>query len=48
MRRLIAPLTILTILVIPQLTFGSDLEEFKAAVERFSQAFNSMDADAIA
>ena len=38
---------ILALLLIPQLTFSSDLDEFKAAVEKHYQAYNSMDVDTI-
>jgi len=48
MKRLLISTTILTLLLIPKLTFSSDLDDFKAAVERYYQALNSMDADTIA
>ena len=48
MKRLLTSVLILILLFFPQFTFGSDLDEFKAVVETFTQAFNSMDADVIA
>jgi len=48
MKRLLISITILTLLIIPQFTFGSDLDDFKAAAEKLGQAFNSMDTDTIA
>jgi len=47
MKRLFISTTILILLLIPQLAFSSDLDEFKAAVEKHYQAYNSMDADTI-
>ena len=48
MKRLLILTTVLILFLIPQLTFSSDLDEFKAAVEKLDQAYNSMDADTIA
>ena len=48
MKRLLFSISVLTLLVVPQFAYSSELDELKAAVERFTQAFNSMDADAIA
>ena len=48
MKRLIILTAILTLFFIPQLIFSSDLDEFKAVVEKYNQAFNSMDAETIA
>ena len=47
MKRLLISTTILTSLFLPQIAFGSDLEELKTAVEKWYQAYNSMDADTI-
>lgn len=48
MKRLFISLTILTLLVVPQFALGSDVDDLKAAVERFVQAFNSLDAGTVA
>ncbi len=48
MKRLFISMTILVLLILPQFTFGSDVDELKAESERWLQAFNSMDADTIA
>lgn len=48
MKRLLITLTIFALLIIPQFAVGSDLDDLKAEVEKFIQAFNSLDANTIA
>ena len=48
MKRLHVSITILTLLVLPQFALGSDLDDLKAAYANVIQAWNNLDADAIA
>jgi len=48
MKRLLISMTILAFLVVPQFALGADLDDFKAEVEKFVQAFNSFDVSTIA
>jgi len=47
MKRLLISLVIAALVVVPQFALGSDSDEFKAEVERFIKAFNSLDANTI-
>ena len=47
MKRLLFSISVFTLFVIPQFVFASDVDEFKSEVERYYQAFNSMDAETI-
>jgi ketosteroid isomerase-like protein len=48
MKRLLTIITIFVLLAVPQFALASDLDDFKAEVDKFVQAFNSLDANAIA
>jgi ketosteroid isomerase-like protein len=43
MKRLLISVAVLALLVAPRLTFGADVDDLKAAVERAIKAFNSLD-----
>jgi len=45
MRRILISLTALTILLAPQLTFGADVDDLKAAYEQYLKAFHDRDLD---
>lgn len=47
MKRLLIPLTIFALLVVPQFAAGSDLDDFKAFHEKVINAWNSLDAEAL-
>ena len=48
MRRLFVSIVLLSLLSVPQFAAGSDMDDFKAEVEKFVQAFNSFDVETIA
>jgi len=48
MKRLLLSAAVLLLLVVPQLALGTDLDDFKAASEKFQKAWNSLDAATIA
>ena len=48
MKRLLISITILALLVVPQFALSADVDDFRAEVEKFVQAFNSMDVSTIA
>ena len=48
MKRLLIPLAVLVLLPAPQLTFGADVDDLKAAYGQLSKAFTSLDAAAVA
>jgi ketosteroid isomerase-like protein len=47
MKQYLFSMTILALLVVPQFALGSDVDAFEAEVEKYVQAFNSMDAATI-
>jgi ketosteroid isomerase-like protein len=47
MKRLLISMTILALLIVPQFALGADVDDFKAEVEKYVQAFSSMDASTI-
>ena len=48
MKRLLISIAVLTLLVAPQLAFGDDVADLKAAYEQLNKAFTSLDAAAVA
>jgi ketosteroid isomerase-like protein len=48
MKRLLLAFAVLSLLIVPQFALGADVDEFKVAVEKFVQAFNSFDVATIA
>lgn len=48
MKRILFSFVVLSLLVIPPSVLGSDLDDLKTAEEKFVQAFNSLNANAVA
>ena len=48
MKRLLISMTILALLFVPQFALGEDVDDLKAATEKFFQAWNTLDAETIA
>lgn len=48
MKRFLIPLAIIALIAAPQLAFGSDVDDLKAAYENAIQAWNTLDAEALA
>ena len=45
MKRLVLSITLLTLLVVPQVSLGGDVDDLKAAYEKAVQAWNNLDAE---
>ena len=48
MKRLLISLTVIVLLIAPQFAFGSDVDDLKAADQKLTQAWNSLDAETAA
>lgn len=48
MKKLFVSIAVLLLLAVPQLAAGAEVDDFKAEVEKFVQAFNAFDLATIA